>query len=250
MLTEMQIQQNLDDFEENGFFVLPQPSKEEQKLLFDLVNEKWKRNVLKSYPDLEGRLAEIDISKYHSIANLVDHGKLWPKASRLFSIPEVDYIIENLSLFKNLRLVFSNYFVADIEKNGFPEIYWRIVRPLSEADVAPAHRDSWFFTSTNNLSADIQKKLVKIWLPVVTSDSEIGLSLAAGSHKLNLRYTTELRHGSVKPVPNLSDIAKCSLKAENLGCGQAVVFHRDLLHKGISHSADITRVSIEFAIST
>jgi hypothetical protein len=52
----------------------------------------------------------------------------------------------------------------------------------------------------------------------------------------------------MKPVMTDPRAANIKLNALSLTPAQYVAFHIDLLHGGISHATDQTRVSIEFAI--
>jgi hypothetical protein len=67
------------------------------------------------------------------------------------------------------------------------------------------------------------------------------------SHLNDWEYFVEERHGRSKP--RAGDLALSqSLQSVHAAPGQAIVFHRRLLHAGIPHIGNRCRVSLEFAI--
>ncbi len=231
-----------------GYIIGPTPPESEVAWLQDFVQRKW-RNVLTSkYPALSDTIAGTSIFDYHKISHLIDHASAWGKDARLFTPAEVAELCERLTIFGFLEATFGTYEIADIEGLGYPEIYWRLVRPKQPGDVAGAHADAWFYTVTNHMPPDEQQRIVKVWFPVFSEPGLSGISVAVDSHKMNLAYTGEMRHGRMKPLmtdPRAPDIKLSPLQ---LTPGQCVAFHVDLLHQGIGHMTDRSRVSIEFAI--
>jgi len=231
-----------------GYVIGPAPRDEEVAWLQDFVQRKWRSVLASKYPALNDTIDATGIADYHKIAHLIDHAATWEKDARLFTRAEVDILIARLNAFQYLKAAFGPYEVADIEGLGYPEIYWRLVRPKQPGDVAGAHADSWFYTVTNHMPAEEQQRIVKVWLPVFSEPGLSGLSVAVDSHKMHLAYTGEMRHGRMKPLmtdPRANDIKLSPLQ---LTPGQCVAFHVDLLHKGIGHMSNKSRVSIEFAI--
>ncbi len=237
-------------FQEQGYFILPEPDIDEQTWLIDFLCEKWRNQLIEGHPELNSTVRATEISNYHELSHLIDHSSFWTKQRRIFSNIEITKLQNNLSLFQDIFQVFGDYEVADLEGIGYPEIYWRLVRPNSSEDVASAHKDSWFWTVTNNIPSERQSHLLKVWFPVVTIPRESGLSVSPCSHKKEIPFSSEARHGRWKPKVDQEDIASFEMVKLPLLTGQAVVFHRDLLHKGIIHLPPITRVSVEFAIET
>lgn len=231
-----------------GFVLGPAVDDEEAAWLREFVERKWRGVLTAAYPQLVETIGRTSISDYHKIAHLIDHATTWGKAARLFTVSEVDALIGRLSVFKFLRDTFGPYVVADIEHLGYPEIYWRLVRPNHPEDVAGAHADAWFYTLTNDVPPEEQARIVKVWLPVVSAPGLSGLAVAAGSHKMNLSYAGEMRHGRMKPLLTDPRGEKMALTPLHLSAGQCVAFDIDLLHRGIGHSTDQSRVSMEFAI--
>jgi hypothetical protein len=249
--TQPQIREaRLKLFNEQGYFVLPETDTIEQSWLINFLCEKWRNLLTEAYPDLVSIISKTEIGNYHEMSHQIDHSSFWTKERRIFPNIEIAQLKEHLSVFKELFEVFGDYEVADLEGIGYPEIYWRLVRPFRPEDVASAHKDSWFWSVTNEIPTERQSHLIKVWLPVVTIPSESGLSVSPSSHKIKIPFTSETRHGRLKPTVNQADIAAFEMVKLPLVTGQAVVFHRDLLHQGIAHVLPITRVSVEFAIET
>lgn len=238
----------LNDFTSTGYCVMPAPSAQEQEWLYAFVQEKWLTALRAEHPEIEADAIKSGLSHYHDIAGKLDHGLFWTKDRRIFSPAEVDALLQKLSVFEKLRHVFGKFRVEDIEGIGYPEIYWRLVRPGTPSDVAIAHKDTWFFSITNHMSPEQQVGIVKVWLPVVTLVGGSGLAVSPGSHKVDIPYKSEVRHGRAKPTGDVAVLDAFPMTLLPLEVGQAVAFDKGLLHKGIAHEGDITRVSIEFAI--
>jgi ectoine hydroxylase-related dioxygenase (phytanoyl-CoA dioxygenase family) len=152
-----------------------------------------------------------------------------------------------MSLFDQIEDALGPFDVADIEGLGYPEIYWRLVRPDAAGDVAGAHTDEWFYTYTNRLTPQQQAGLVKVWVGVHVDPGRSGLAVVPDSHQKDWPNHAEMRHGRPKPV---LDVDQRTLNLVNLDVkpGEAVVFHIRLLHAGIAHTGTRCRISMEFAI--
>jgi hypothetical protein len=231
-----------------GYVLGPAPADAEVAWLRGFVEAKWRRVLTQKYPALAETIVATPITDYHKIAHLIDHAATWVKDARLFTVAEVGELTQQLSLFRFLGEAFGPYEIADIEGLGHPEIYWRLVRPNRPDDVAGAHADAWFYTLTNHLPEEQQKRITKVWFPVFSQPGLSGISVAAGSQKMNLAYTGEMRHGRMKPLMIDPRAGEVKLSPLPLSPGQCVAFNVGLLHQGIGHSTDQCRVSIEFAI--
>jgi hypothetical protein len=239
----------LNELKNGQGFVLGPPSDDpEVAWLRDFVQRKWRTLLIARYLHLAAEIESTPIHAYHKLAPRIDHASMWTKEHRLFRPDEVAELMARLTVFRFLREAFGPYEVADIEGLGYPEIYWRLVRPNHADDVAGAHADSWFYTLTNHLPPAEQQRLVKVWLPVYSEPRLSGLAMVAQSQKMALAYTGEMRHGRLKPL--MTDPREAELEMTNLPLqpGQCVAFHVDTLHRGIGHKTDQSRVSIEFAI--
>ena len=231
-----------------GYVIGPQVDAGEVSWVRAFVERKWRGVLTAKYPFLADKIAATSITDYHKLSHLIDHSSTWSKDSRLFTASEVDQLLGKLSVFGYLRDAFGPFQVADVEHLGHPEVYWRLVRPNHPDDVAGAHADAWFYTLTNDMPLDEQKRIVKVWFPVFSEPGVSGLSVAQATQKMDLKYSGEMRHGRMKPIMTDARAADIPLSALSLSAGQCVAFHIDLLHGGLSHKTDQTRVSIEFAI--
>ncbi|EJL81431.1 Phytanoyl-CoA dioxygenase (PhyH) [Herbaspirillum sp. CF444] len=214
--------------------------------LREIIHGKWLANLVRVNPAEAVQFERTALHDYHKISHLIDHQSAWIKDARLFNKNEVSRIL-SMPFFALLAEQVGQFEVADIEGLGYPEIYWRLVRPGQQNDVAGAHADAWFYDYTNNLTDEQQQGLVKVWAAIHVQPGESGLSVLPGSHLVEWPNTWELRHGRRKPVlavpQETLDLVTLDTKA-----GEAVVFNTKLLHAGIPHNGEQTRVSIEFAI--
>lgn len=240
----------LTEFQKNGYVILPEVNTKEEIWLYKFVENMWLKIISDNYPMHLEEARKLGLHNYHILSKKIDHSKLWSKDNRIFSKENVSIIIHNLTVFKILSSLFSDYIILDLEGIGYSEIYWRLVRPNSDKDVALAHKDTWFFSSTNNLTLNNQTGIAKIWFPVCIENSVSGLAVSPKSHNIDIPHSTELRHGRIKPTGDEKILNSYPMKILDLKPGQAVLFDRNLLHKGISHQGIKTRVSIEFAIKS
>jgi hypothetical protein len=209
--------------------------------LRDIITARWLGRIRSvARPELADQFLAIGIERYH------DHGSLWNKDARLFSKEDVQEIW-SMSLFKDLILAFGPLTIADIEGLGYPEIYWRLVRPNNPQDVSGVHADSWFYTYTNDLTPEHQANLIKIWVAIFVAPGESGLKVMVDSHRSVWPHHSEIRHGRSKPVLDVAE-SGLDLKVVATRPGEAIAFNIDLLHGGVAHVCNQTRVSIEFAV--
>ena len=151
-----------------------------------------------------------------------------------------------LTLEKFLRdTSFLDYgdFMTDEEGLGYPNIYWRIVRPNSTSDVGPVHADRWFWDLRGDQFPKTHQR-VKTWMPLLQDDSEPSLRLLPGSHSRDFVYGSRV-DASGKTRPYLLDhgVESFLIRAP-VRVGQAVIFNDKLLHCGTSTAQ--LRVSIEW----
>lgn len=229
-----------------GYFANITLSPQELARVREIISNRWLGRIRVTSPDLVQAFSEVGVERYHELSDRIDHGATWNKDARLFSREEVREITQ-MSLFSELARLFGSAEVADIEGLGYPEIYWRIVRPGNPQDVSGIHADSWFYSYTNELSAEEQSGLIKVWVAIFVAPGHSGLMVMADSHKRTWANHSELRHGRMKPV---LDVAESELDMQIVATepGEAIVFNTHLLHGGIPHTYNLTRVNIEFAI--
>ena len=235
---------NSSKFDENGYEILPKISERELLDLRFLIRNKYLRTLADFGLDRFDNEGSTFPRNYHNL-NLKNHSSIWSKQHRIFSKKEVGQFLK-LDLFEHLKTDFGFCKIADIEGLGYPEVYWRIVRPNNSNDVSGVHADSWFFTHTNKLSETQQKKLLKVWMPIEVIPADGGLGVYPGSHLKKWDYSTIKKDGRMKPKLDYTPDHEHYVLP--LNPGEPVIFDRDLLHYGISHDSDYTRVSLEFAI--
>ncbi|WP_196786413.1 phytanoyl-CoA dioxygenase family protein [Burkholderia diffusa] len=221
-------------------------TQEELSQLRALIRARWLAHLLAVCPREASRFAERPMAQYHELAHLIDHATVWTKAARLFAPEEVEQI-GAMSVFAALRERWGAVEIADIEGLGYPETYWRLVRPNSPEDVAGVHADAWFYRHTNGLSDTQQAGLVKLWLAVDVEPGVSGLALMPDSHRRAWPYRVEVRHGRMKPVFD-ADPAQLALTRVEACPGEAIVFHPHLLHQGLAHCSTRSRISVECAV--
>ena len=225
-----------------GYNLAPQ----EHAQICSWIRTQWEARIVSCHPEVREKISSLSLEKYHHLEDDVDHPKLWPKTYRIFSPAQVEKLQE-MSFFKKLQTDLGPLKIADIEGLGYPEVYWRLVRPNKGGDVAVPHADRWFYNITNNIPQERQQRLYKFWLSIYTEAGQSGLAVQAHSHKEEWKYGAEDRHGRPKPV-FLDNPARLDLEGLPLHNGEGVVFHIDLIHKGLSHQGDHTRLSIELAL--
>jgi Phytanoyl-CoA dioxygenase (PhyH) len=229
-----------------GYFWGLSFSRAELDTIRAMIRGKWLARLIAARPDKADVFNALPTDRYHEACDLIDHATVWTKDSRLFSPSEVGQL-QSMSLLAEIRDALGPFEIADIEGLGYPEVYWRLVRPNAPNDVAGAHTDEWFYTYTNNMSAAQQAGLVKVWIAVHVEPGTSGMAVVPDSHLRDWPHHAELRHGRPKPVLDM-DQAQLGLAKLETQPGEAVVFNTRLLHAGIGHSGGKSRISMEFAI--
>jgi hypothetical protein len=240
---------NLGNLTSDGYCILPTLDVTDFERLERAVVHSWAR-VLGSYLNTDPSL----ILNHHKIENYasdfpnIDHEQIWSKKTRMLSETDAKDLCDNLLLLQNLRKVWARAEVIDFEGLGYPEFTWRIVRPSTPdatLDVAEPHKDEWFWRVTNNIELTRQEDYWKIWIGLRLPEGS-GLYVQPASHKIDIPYTTEVRHG--RPKPKILDSYHHMLVSLPLNEGDPVFFDRRLLHAGTGSSMTGTRVSIEFGV--
>lgn len=232
--------------QEKGYILGYALTKEEHSIVVSWIRDLWESRILSCYPELGSTISTLALQDYHKLDGQIKHEILWEKKHRIFSKKQAN-MFQNMSIFSQLQSDLGDVFIADIEGLGYPELYWRLVRPKPHIDVSEAHADAWFYSITNNINKERQRRLCKFWLSIHTTASQSGLSVHAGSHKLDWKYSSEIRHGRPKPI-FLDDPNRLCLQNLPLNNGEGVVFHPQLIHQGIAHHENKTRYSIECAL--
>ena len=120
-------------------------------------------------------------------------------------------------------------------------------------DVAPAHRDSQFW---NGLKGDYapktQKKYnirTKVWIPIYGCTKGNSLNFIPGSHnhKIELNYDHENNTPSIKKDYMKQNIDSFICPFNNF-YDKCVIFHDDVVHKGVQNNDTPIRISAEFTV--
>lgn len=211
-----------------------------------LITEHWLSRIAELYPaEIVAKFREAGLSRYHELADLVDHKALWPKKARLLPEQAVNRI-RDMSFIQALTAEFGPFGISNEEEIYPEEIYWRIVRPAAASDIGPLHADAWFWAlGHGKMPPDTVR--VKVWIPVYSEPGMNGLKVLPGSHRQNWPYYGEARDGSVKPQADF-DQSAVPMQLLNIEPGTLVVFNDRLLHGGALNSAQTTRVSAEFTM--
>lgn len=231
---------------EEGYSIALKLSESELELMRKMIRMQWLYRLQLLAPKQVHQFDEVGIERYHELSHLIDHSKAWPKYSRVLS-REVVGIIREMDFMKQLEKEFSEIKIADEERLGWENIYWRLVRPGS-SDFGSIHTERWFVKLGyyGDEIKDTSSEKVKIWISLYTTPGKNGLSVVPSSHrKLDWKWHEEELYGQRKPVID-EDISKLNLVLLPTESGRAVVFHYDLLHGGAPNLADTTRVSMEF----
>jgi hypothetical protein len=102
---------------------------------------------------------------------LVDNNfsKIKEKTNRLFAANASKILSHHVSEFLGLSGD-SGFFITDEEGLGYPNLYWRFVRPGSSSDVGSVHADQWFWAIRNQSTPEGFER-VKLWLPLQQNDA-------------------------------------------------------------------------------
>ena len=191
---------------------------------------------------------QITLEDYHIISSKIDHSKTWNKTSRILPPSFSNWFFQS-EFSDKLRQIFGEFSVSDEDFLGWPNFYWRIVRPNSASDVGPLHRDQWFW----NLNPEFEKhskdfRRIKVWIAIYTEPGLNGLLVEKGSHKReDIKWSGESRDGIIKPVI-LNDKNELNPKLIARSPGETIVFDDSLLHGGAINKGKKSRISLEFTM--
>lgn len=219
---------------------------EELGLVRNFIRVQWLYRIQLLAPKRVAEFDRVGIEHYQKLAHLIDHSEAWPKTARVFP-REVIRLMLQKPFFQQLATDFGEFEVSDEEGFGWPNFYWRLVRP-GNSDVGPIHSDKWFWDLGHGTMPDYPCERVKVWIAIYTAPGKNGLLVIPGSHlREDWKWHAEERFGMKKPVfdenPEELDVQLIETRP-----GQAVVFHDKLLHGGAANKADTCRVSIEMTL--
>ena len=150
---------------------------------------------------------------------------------------------------KKMRKEYGDIEITDEESLGYPNIYWRLVRPNIDRDVGSLHRDAWFWEIDKSKGKTFpQYKRLKSWISINVEPGKNGLLVVPESHLKNeIKWSTIEKDGGTKPVltSKIKDEDICLLDTIN---NTVVIFDDNLLHGGSKNNGNLTRVSLEFTL--
>src|SRR3990167_1540414 len=231
---------------EEGYSLNLKLSDAELESLRRMIRMQWLYRLQLLVPEHINQFDECGIERYHELAHLIDHSKAWPKTSRVLP-REAAHVIQQMNFFKEMEDEFGEIKIADEEKLGWENIYWRLVRP-GQTDFGSLHTENWFvqlryYGSEIN---DQTREKVKIWISIHSTPGKNGLMVVPKSHrKKDWRWHAIDLYGQKKPVID-EDVAMLNPSLLPTEPGRAVIFNYDLLHGGAANCADKTRISVEF----
>lgn len=243
----------LIDLNSKGYFKHEGIPINELKLIYDKINFDWKKTIENEFPKFFTGLDHITIKEYHLIRNKLPHNKLWQKKNRIFDQDFIDQI-KNFSFYLELKQLFGEFKITEksydggVEQNS-EEIYWRLVSPNEASDVGGLHADRWFHElHCLNSATFLNRKTIKIWLPIVTEPGLNGLLIVPYSHQINYLYTNKIINNIKYPVL-VSEIDEKLILLEETSPGQYLCFGENFIHGGAINNGKSTRISIEITIS-
>jgi hypothetical protein len=240
----------INDIETTGYSVCDPIDIADFDLIFSQIDKQWRCVLSAKSPDVRRQIVKrsVHIEDYHSYCTDDLHSVLWPKTSRKLHCQAAEMVLASKFL-SHLSSLLGEFSISDEENLGFPNLYWRLVRPNKYEDIGPPHRDSWFWEFNSSFKQSISyKRRLKVWIATSTVPKLIGLLVSKYSHlDPTINYVSEPRHGINMPL--LADPNRdYGLELLNLKPGQAVVFHDNLLHGGAINRSLKTRISLDFTL--
>ena len=236
--------------EPKGYSIELSLPKDELSIFRTFISNQWFQTIKSNHPDKASYIQDkkIDISNYHKISEDINHSTLWNKNSRILNKNFISWF-QNSIFYSNLRSSFGLFDISDEESLGWPNVYWRLVRPRETADVGPIHRDSWFWELNQSFPKPHYKfKRIKVWIAIYCEKGLNGLLVEPYSQNRNdISWKGELRHGIQKPVLLTKDEHINPILVESYP-GGSIIFHDNLLHGGAVNKGSTTRVSVEFTM--
>tara|TARA_B100002051_G_scaffold233843_1_gene233302 strand:+ start:7742 stop:8470 length:729 start_codon:yes stop_codon:yes gene_type:complete len=207
-------------------------------------------NINEALSDLSISYSDWDDFLARYATNADCHQKLSTKTARLLNKDQVEQVNE-FEFMNSIKEIIGEFNISDEEAIGYPEIYWRVVRPLQKEDVGPLHADSWFW-ELNPEWMDNNKtvKRTKVWIPLQCEEGKNGLLVKDRSHRNNeYKYAPILKDKKYKPIIiNAPAIEEMTLLSPSIG--NYVIFNDNLIHGGAKNLGKFPRVSLEFTCLT
>ena len=218
------------------------------------ISDQWISKIKESSPEAYKKILDenISIEEYHLVSDYLDHSKVWSKSSRILNKDFTDWFLES-DFARNIEIKYGKFFISDENNLGWPNIYWRLVRPNKSSDIGPLHRDYWFWKLNSHWCYEFfqsEKKYfrLKVWIPIHIEIGLNGLLVEPYSqNRENIKWYGEERHGIKKPVL-LTPLNKLNPILLNTKVGNTVIFNDKLIHGGALNKGNKSRVSVEFTL--
>jgi Phytanoyl-CoA dioxygenase (PhyH) len=232
----------LDELTDGPGFCLDELAPTELECIRSLIAAQYLARIGQLQPSLVPLARERGIGRYHTLPIEFDHGKSWPKSTRLLDAKHVaDF--SRMGFFRRIRDQFGPS--AAISHD---ELNWRLVRPNQPSDVGPVHADKWFWDAGygyGSMPAGYDR--FKIWMAIHTEPGANGLCVKPDSHEREWRHHFEEKDGVRKPVFD-ENPDELGMELLPLAAGGMVMFHDELLHGGAVNRGTTCRVSIELTV--
>jgi hypothetical protein len=214
------------------------------------ISRQWLGAIQRAYPQHADQFEARGIARYHELAHLVDHSRLWNKSNRCLPQEDVQ-ALKRLNFMTDLQKEFGEFSLSSVAYDneiveGQEEIYWRLVRPHQAGDVGPLHADKWFheMLGLQGRAMGQDSYTLKVWTPIYCEPGKNGLLLVPNSHKRSWKHSTTLVNGVPKPV--FEDQADPVLVPTPPG--NMLIFPEETLHGGAVNQGNETRVSCEITL--
>ncbi len=232
----------LDEINEGPGFCLEGLAPNELEFVRGLIFDQYLSRIGQLQHDLVPIARERGIARYHTLPTTFEHGKSWPKASRLLD-PKYVADFSRMGFFRRIQSQIGPTAVISHDK-----LNWRLVRPNQPSDIGPIHADKWFWDAGYGYgSMPDGFDRFKVWIAIHTEPGANGLCVKPHSHRQEWKHHFEEKDGVRKPVFDEDpDVLETELLP--LGAGKLVMFHDELLHGGVVNRGATCRVSIELTV--
>ena len=214
------------------------------------IYEQWFYRIQLANPAIARRIYQdnIPITSYHLISRELEHSQIWSKNSRILPPSFTKWFMKS-NFINELSNLYGDFIISDEDNLGWPNIYWRLVRPNQKNDVGPLHRDSWFWELNKDFpTPNYNFYRLKVWISLFIEPGLNGLKVEPCSQRReDIRWKGELRNGIQKPIL-LSEEKELSPILLETGPGQSIVFNDNLIHGGALNKGSNSRVSVEFTM--
>ena len=187
------------------------------------------------------------LEDYHNFVTDELHSRIWGKKNRTFS-PEFLKSYEVDRWFNGILACVKKKNVLDIEGIGYPEVYFRLVRPCHGDDTFGAHGDGVFYTMANNIPEHTWSKWLKVWFPITFEPLANTLGFYPESMRIIPKFAYKVYSDKPRPVlvDSIEKFGQMKLPVQKVG--EVAIFSPHLLHQAFNSGAKRSRVSIEFAV--